>query len=366
MNSSLHNIESLSQQLNDLYAAIRKRDSNSSIILKEKIDLHFDEFQKNSDLALHYHLIHFRYNFLLDNFNISKDSFDVIDTFDIPLTGILGYYYTFFKAIYFNAVGNYIEGKAYFYKAKELLHDVPDELEYAEFHYMLAISLYDNFESLLGIKEVLVSKKVFLKNDTFETNVAFCNNLLGLMCTDLKNYELAADFYYEALHTFQKLNEENWILMVQQNLGFMYSEQELTEQSLHYLSKVNKKVLNNYKVLFVEAKELFKLGKNADALDCIERGVHICKSLHHEEYLHHFNILQAFVLDLPGIEIEEIILKGKLYFEKQNLTAYNQRYFEQLAHKYKQENEYFKSCECYSLSYNYAKQTNKKEVLSCK
>ncbi|MEK4940627.1 hypothetical protein BW425_25340 [Bacillus pseudomycoides] len=352
MNVQLKSGEKHTELLYEWYAVIRTRNIDKAIHLKEEVDKHIHEFQHFPDLLLHYSLVDFRYNYLVDNLGISKNDFDIIDSFVIPTTGILAYYYHFFKAIYYNATGNYILGKDYFYKAENLLQYCSDKLEYAEFHYMLGYSLYENFQSLLALKEISIAKEIFSQHDNCEVNIAFCNNLSGLFCTHLQEFEMAEEYYTSALNTFQKIEEETFILMVRQNLAFMYSEQNLSTLSLRYLSEVNQKMLNNYKALFIEARERFKIKEIDVASERIERGIHICKGLQNEEYLHHFYILQAFVNNIPALEIEKLVQAGNTYFEKENLLEYTQKYHEQLAHKYYQEKNYLKASEYFYLASN--------------
>ncbi|MGE7874936.1 hypothetical protein [Bacillus paramycoides] len=352
MNFQLKSGEKLTDLLNEWYAVIRTRNIDKAIHLKEEVDKLIHEFQNFPDLLLHYSLIDFRFNYLVDNLGVSKKDFDIIDSLVIPTTGILAYYYHFFKAIYYNATGNYILGKEYFYKAENLFQYCPDELEQAEFHYMLGYSLYENFQSLLALKEVSIAKDLFSQYDDCEVNIAFCNNLSGLFCTHLQEFEMAEEFYASALNTFQKIEEETFILMVRQNLAFMYSEQNLSALSLRYLTEVNQKMLNNYKALFIEARERFKMKEMDVASERIERGIHICKGLQNEEYLHHFYILQAYVNNIPAVEIEKLVQSGNAYFEKENLLEYTQEYLEQLAHKYYKEKNHLKASKYFCLASN--------------
>ncbi|MFP3670935.1 tetratricopeptide repeat protein, partial [Priestia sp. SIMBA_032] len=81
----------------------------------------------------------------------------------------------------------------------------------------------------------------------YEINVAFCDNLIGLACTHLREWELAEEYFTKAMDMFQKIDEEQFILMVRQNLGLMYATQNLSPLAIRYLSEVNQKMPNNYK-----------------------------------------------------------------------------------------------------------------------
>lgn len=342
--------EQLIQTLNEWYFKIRARDLDEAISLKDEIDLVINEFKEDQNLMLHYYLIDFRHNYLLNNLGISTDSFDIINTFSIPQDNFLTYYYHFFKAIYYNAIGNYPSSRNFYDRAKPLLKYINNELEVAEFHYMLGYTLYDSYNGFLALQELSKAKEIFSKYAGCETNLAFCNNLLGLTYAELDEFELANKHYTLALNTFETIKEETFILMVKQNIALMHAKQERPDLAIQYLSEVNKKMLNNYKALFVEAREYVKLLEIEEACERIERGINICKNLGIEEYLHHFRILQALNDNVDASKLENIILEGIEYFEKQKISEYTKEYQEHLAHKYYEQKNYLKSCEYYELS----------------
>ncbi|MCD4643616.1 histidine kinase [Bacillus mycoides] len=350
MNVHVKGNEQLTQALNEWYFKIRARDLDNAICLKDKIDLIINEFKENQNLMLHYYLLDFRHNYLLNNLGVSTDSFDIIDTFVIPQDNFLAYYYHFFKAIYYNAIGNYQSSRQFYDKAETLLKYVCNELEVAEFHYMLGYTLYDTYKGFLALQELSKAKEIFAKYAGCETNLAFCNNLLGLTYADLDEFELANEYYTLALNTFKNIKEETFILMVKQNIALMHAKQERPDLAIQFLSEVNKKMLNNYKALFVEAREYVKLFEKEVACERIERGINICKHLGIEEYLHHFRILQALNDNVVASKLEIITLEGIEYFEKQKISEYTKEYQEQLAHKYYVEMNYLKSCEYFELS----------------
>ena len=140
----------------------------------------------------------------MDNLSISKNSFDKIESFDIPTDNFLSYYYHFYKAIHSNAVGNYNLAKEQYDKAELLLKHIPDELEKAEFHYNLATYHYHIYQALLAIKHGTKARDIFSKHESYELKTAYCDNLLGLACTHLKEFELAEEYFVTAMNTFQK------------------------------------------------------------------------------------------------------------------------------------------------------------------
>lgn len=350
MNVHVKGNEQLIQTLNEWYFKIRARDLDAAICLKDKIDLVINEFKDDQNLMLQYYLIDFRHNYLLNNLGVSTDSFNIIDTFVIPQDNFLTYYYHFFKAIYHNAIGNYQSSRKFYDKAKAFLKYINNELDVAEFHYMLGYTLYDAYNGFLALQELSKAKEIFSKYPECETNLAFCNNLLGLTYADLDEFELANKYYTLALNSFKAIKEETFILMVKQNIALMHAKQDRPDLAIQFLSEVNKKMLNNYKAIFVEAREYVKLFEKEVACERIERGINICKQLGIEEYLHHFRILQALNDNVVASKLEIIISESTEYFEKQEMSEYTKEYQEQLAHKYFEEKNYLKSCEYFELS----------------
>lgn len=85
---------------------------------------------------------------------------------------------------------------------------------------------------------------MYIHYSGYEINVAFCDNILGLSCTYLKEWELAEEHYTVAMNQFQKIGEEKFIIMIRHNLGWMYATQNLSVLAIRYLSEVVEKSLN--------------------------------------------------------------------------------------------------------------------------
>lgn len=211
--------EKLTQLLNEWYLEIRSRRISNAERLKQEIDFKFTKLKKetgeglqNQNLLLYYYLLEFRYNYLIDNLGLSQESFNKIDSFDQPTDNFLTYYYYFFKAIHASELGNFHLAKEHYEKAESFLKYVPDQLEKAEFYYKLATFHYDTQQALVSIKHATKVKDMYLNHDGYELNVAFCDNILGLACMNLKEWELAEEHFTAAMDQFQKIGEENLLL----------------------------------------------------------------------------------------------------------------------------------------------------------
>ncbi|WP_369902682.1 tetratricopeptide repeat protein [Bacillus manliponensis] len=348
--------ETTTQLLHEWYREIRARRIDNARHLKEQADALIQglkeeesEVTRDNNVLLYYTLLDFRFNYLINHLGVSKDSFDRVEQFNIPSDNFLSYYYHFFKAIHCDAIGNYSLAKEHYYKAEELLKFVPDELEQAEFYYKLGYSYYENQQGLLSIKEVTKAKNIFSKYEDHEINVAFCDNILGLACTYLREWELAEEHYTSAMDKFQKIGEEKFILMVRHNLGWMYATQNLNDLAIRYLTEVVEKSPQHYKAVYVKAKVHYKLEQHEIARELIERGLKISNELSLEEYQHRNEILKAMNDNSSAEELEKVVLAGIRYFDREELYDNVQEYYEILGAKcheddlYKKASEYFYS-----------------------
>ena len=137
---------------------------------------------------------------------------------------------------------------------------------------------------------------------------------------------------------FQKVNYEKYILMVRHNLAFLYASQDLSELAVRHASEVTK-TAEIFKALFVEARECYKLGQYQLAADLVEKGLDICKELNKEEFQYRFMILKSVNEKSPTLSLEQVVLEGITYFEKEELWECIQEYAEMLALRfYKEEN----------------------------
>ncbi|MDR5047889.1 tetratricopeptide repeat protein [Bacillus thuringiensis] len=363
MSVHLKGNKEITKLLNEWYIEIRSRRIGNALRLKEIIDSKIHNIEEDQNLLLYYSLLDFRYQFVIDNLAVSKNSFDKVESFETPTDEFLAYYYHFFKAIHASTIGEYNVAKENYEKAELFLGSIPDELEKAEFQYKVGAFLYDIYQGLLSYKKVTEAREIFAQHAGYEINVAFCDNLIGLACTHLREWELAEEYFTKAMDMFQKIDEEQFILMVRQNLGLMYATQNLSPLSIRYLSEVNQKMPNNYKALFVEAREHLKQGNTSVAKDLIVKGSSICEEINNKEYIHHFKILDALNANFPAEALEIIVLEGISYFTEQELFEYIKDYEEQLATAFYKEDNHIKASRYFYSSSQAGKKVFEKEAL---
>ncbi len=70
-------------------------------------------------------------------------------------------------------------------------------------NYQLFIIIFIN--RLLQLKKLPKQRISLKKHAGYETNIGLCDNLIGLACTHLKQFEEAEEHFITAINTFKKI-----------------------------------------------------------------------------------------------------------------------------------------------------------------
>ncbi|KEK26102.1 tetratricopeptide repeat protein [Bacillus gaemokensis] len=370
MNVSLKRNEQVTKIVNDWYHAMLQQQVLKATNLKREIDEQINILKKeenieqqDQNLLLYYSLLDFRYKVLTDGLSITKDSFDIVESYDIPSDNLLNYYYHFFKAIHATLTTHYNEANEYYEKAEKLLKHVPDDIERAEFYYRFSAFFYYTTQPMNTIKYVSKVKEIFLKHTGYEISVALSENLLGLTAIQIGEYAQAEEHLNSAINSLQKQNDETLLLRVRHNLGWLYSSQNLSSLAIRHLSEVTTKMPTHFKALFLQAREHHKLGETNIAEELVTKGLKICNEIENVKYIHHFTILKALNNNVPVEELEKIICEGITYFDTESLYNYTQEYAEKLAVKFYEENNYMKASKYFYIGLQAKEKTFEKGAL---
>jgi len=342
--------EQISKLFNDWYQAILQHQNVQATNLKQEVEDKLPSIKEDKNLLLYYSLLDFRYKVLIDGLNITKDSFNEINSFDIPDSSFLSYYYHFFKAIHSTILADYNEAKEYFEKAKKLLMYAMNEVEEAEFNYRLASFYYQIYKPLLAIDYIRIAKDIFSKHTGYKINVALCDNVFGLACIDLRQFEQAEESFNTAIDILKSKNERTLLLRVRNNIGLLYANQNLSSLAIRHLSEVTENIPNHFKALYLQADENLKLGETEVASQLIEKGLNICNKLANKEYQYRFKILEKLNNTSNTTELETVVLAGVSYFKKEELWDCIEEYAERLANKFYAEEHHAKASKYFYMS----------------
>ncbi len=237
---------------------------------------------------------------------------------------------------------------------------VPAEVEKAEFNYRMASFYYQTYKPLPSISYANKAKDFFSKTNCYNINIALCENVLGLTCIQIRQFEQAEEHLHKAIDIIKEINNTELLLRIRNNLGWLYASQSLSELAIRHLSEVTEHLPNHYKAIFLQAREYYKLGEHNKVDTLIEKGLAACTKIENKEYVHRFNILKEMNNGSDSLTLESVVLEGISYFEEENLTRCVQEYTEILATMfYKEANE--KKASRYFYMSNEARKNMKKK-----
>ncbi|MEB8675378.1 tetratricopeptide repeat protein [Bacillus cereus] len=348
MNVQVISKEHMTQLLGNWYRTIRSQNLDEAKELKKEIDLKINHMEEDQKILEYYLLLDFRYKILCSDFypNVSGISKAELKEFNINHNSsddFLSYYYYFFKATHEMIMGKYKEAEKDFEKAGEFIVKIPDEIEKAEYNFKLATYYYYVCQPVLVVQFVSKAKSTFLKQAGYDLKIAACDNLLGLACIQLSQFEQAEEYLISSINVLQKKNEESLVLRGKHSLGVMYAEQNLSVLAIRHLAEVTKKNPDSFRAVYLEAREYSKLGEIKKAIELIDKGLEVCNKFENVEYQHHFNILKRKCQKPEAKLLEVVILEGLSYFEKEGLWEYVQEYSEVLAMQFHEEGNHEKA-----------------------
>ncbi|MBK5514201.1 hypothetical protein JFT70_02440 [Bacillus sp. TH11] len=357
--------EQLMKILNEWYEEIRSYHVKAAKQTYLKVQENLKGIETDQYLSFYYSLLNFRYKVLVDGMSITKDSFNKIE--ELPNIkdefSFLAYYYHFFKAIHSTIIANYTEARTHFEKAEELLIDIPDEVEKAEFKYRISTYFYQSYQPFEAIQHVVKAKEIYLNHVGYEINIALCDNVYGLACIDLREFERAEECLNTVIDVFKKYDKEHLLLRVRYNLGWLYNIQDLYPLAIRQSSEIINKIPNHFKALFVLARAYYKLEGVETAKSYIEQGMKYTNESGNEEYKHRFAVLNELITELPRIKLEKVVTDAISYFEKEGMWDCVKEHAEILALQFYQADNHVKASKYFYISNNANKNHLRKGAL---
>lgn len=350
--------------LNDWYECMRTHDMERAERVKRQLDQQREALQQDKDLLMYYTLLDFRYNVMRRQLTQSKELLSRVEAFRQELTDLLNYYYHFFQGMYHWRQGEYRQALEQYWQAEELLEKIPDPIEQAEFHYRVGFVYLDMGRNALSIEHVRKAQNLFAQYPDYETRFADCENLLGGNYIELKQYEEAEQCFIHALDLAQKHHDHELMMHVRSNLGFLYSEQRMSEAAIRHLTDVYEQKFNMYKTCFLLAREYYRLQEYDKAHQFVQEGIDVCRKENNIEFLHRYNALRAFHTDQDINKLEQTIRAGIQYCTSKELWKLVQEDGESLARRFYDKNEYEKASYYFNLSYEAKEKIVEKEALT--
>ncbi|MFN2746905.1 tetratricopeptide repeat protein [Bacillus sp. z60-18] len=320
--------EFVAAKLNDWYNAIRKNQVAASESLKAEILNDFQDMEENQDVLLYYSLLEFRHKLMLSYLkpekteNIEKNLRDLEEKED-QMTGLLNYYYWFFKGMYEFKQKQFVKAIDCYKMAEQKVSVLADEVEKAEFYYKLAEIYYYINQRYLSINYAELASEIFNKYETLKEKKIFCDFIIAGNWVESMKYGDALTSLSNALEDAKKIENSHLTASAHFNLGNCYFYQGLYREASDHMESalsIFKQESSSYipKVLYNLMYVHLKQANFAVAAECYEKGIKSAASLGDEEHAAKLNILRGLYLD-GGDQIA--VERGFDYLESKHMYS---------------------------------------------
>ena len=342
MESKTISKEHVMNLLNDWYQLITTRKFTEAKELKKEIQSKINDMAEDQDVLIYFSLLDYRYHLLTEGLENTHKTIPKIEA-PSETDHFLTFYYHFFKASHAKFESNYSKAKYHFKKAEMFLKNIPDEIEKANYNFKVSEFYYHIGKPLVALEYANKASAIFQTNNGYEIQQAGCKNVMGLSCILLKQFDAAKKYFLTALEMVKE--DAQFTLMLRYNLGFLFSEQNQSQEAISHLTEIYNKKFRTHKVAFLLANEYYKLNQPIKAKEYIQEGLDCCEQIGNQEYKHHLNILHAFYSET---DIEPTLEKAFSYFKHESLWGYIQQYAKKAALFYT-EKEAFKKASYYLI-----------------
>lgn len=325
--------------------------------------------EEDQDLHLYYSLMEFRHNLMLEylepleKMRIEEqprlsDLLLEIDKKQARLTGLLEYYFNFFRGMYELDRREYVLAIQFFKKAESKLVFVKDKIDKAEFFFKMSEVYYYMKQTYVSMDYARQAFEIYSEQTTYDIRMIQCQSLFGANFLDLKQYEKAIAHFQKAF-TLAKTEQQPQLMgRTLYNIALCKQNQNSFESAIEYVKK-SIQVFEGSKMLpslpqafFLITQIYFKLGKIDNACEYHKKGKEYSAAAGDTVYLTEFEFLESLYLSGPD---EERIEKCFVFLESKMMYADIEDFALDVA-KYYHQQENYKKASHYFLKVEEARQ----------
>ncbi|MFD2922487.1 tetratricopeptide repeat protein [Halobacillus naozhouensis] len=296
MVAQVHTVDLFSE----LTIALRNYNQEESTQLLAELEREFPDSslpENNSDLCAKYILIA-RYHIQYGDIQAAYTKLLLARNQSYKFNEGLHYMYAYVSALYEVNKKNYPKALKWYTQAEKYLYHNKDPLETADFYYRKATLHYfmeGAIESMLCLEQAI---RIYKDDSCFHSSkIAHCELIQGLNYIDLKNYDLAEEFFHLSLS--HKGNDIEFETSIYHNLAHLYSKKNLPKTSLRYIEKSLEREDSHPDLsmaYFLLTKELLKISNRKKGKELCERGLVHSKEANDLIHFHLYTILKELYL----------------------------------------------------------------------
>ncbi|MBV7320313.1 response regulator aspartate phosphatase [Bacillus halotolerans] len=363
----------VTKKLNAWYTAIKNDHVEQAETIKQEVEIELKDMEENQDALLYYQLLEFRHEIML-SYMESKRIDNLTSTYETikeieeqgQLTGMLEYYFYFFKGMYEFRRKELTTAISAYRVAESKLSEVEDEIEKAEFFFKVSYVYYYMKQTYFSMNYANRALSIFKDYDEYAVQTIRCQFIVAGNYIDSLEFEKALHVFFNSLHIAESINSDHLIGMSHINIGICFDELKQYEDaaahleiSLGCLEKTNNSFLS--KALFILTHVKAKQHDINSALSFFKKGQFFSRINNDHEYTAKFKILEGLYFSNG----EYHLIKDALaYLESRKMYADVENYAIEVGDYFHEHGNLLLSNEYYRMSIEARRKIKKGEIVN--
>ncbi|AFI27894.1 response regulator aspartate phosphatase [Bacillus sp. JS] len=326
-------------KINEWYTHIRQFHVAEAERVKLEVEREIEDMEEDQDLLLYYSLMEFRHRVMLDYIKpFGEDTSQLefselledIEGNQYKLTGLLEYYFNFFRGMYEFKQKMFVSAMMYYKRAEKNLALVSDDIEKAEFAFKMAEIFYNLKQTYVSMSYAVQALETYQMYETYTVRRIQCEFVIAGNYDDMQYPERALPHLELALDLAKKEGNPRLISSALYNLGNCYEKMGELQKAAEYFEKSvsickSEKFDNLPHSIYSLTQVLYKQKNDAEAQQKYREGLEIARQYKDELFVELFQFLHA----LYGKNIDTESVSHTFQFLEEHMLY---PYIEELAH----------------------------------
>ncbi|MBU8803965.1 response regulator aspartate phosphatase RapA [Bacillus subtilis] len=326
-------------KINEWYTHIRQFHVAEAERVKLEVEREIEDMEEDQDLLLYYSLMEFRHRVMLDYIKpFGEDTSQLefselledIEGNQYKLTGLLEYYFNFFRGMYEFKQKMFVSAMMYYKRAEKNLALVSDDIEKAEFAFKMAEIFYNLKQTYVSMSYAVQALEAYQMYETYTVRRIQCEFVIAGNYDDMQYPERALPHLELALDLAKKEGNPRLISSALYNLGNCYEKMGELQKAAEYFEKSvsickSEKFDNLPHSIYSLTQVLYKQKNDAEAQKKYREGLEIARQYSDELFVELFQFLHA----LYGKNIDTESVSHTFQFLEEHMLY---PYIEELAH----------------------------------
>ncbi|MEC5227706.1 tetratricopeptide repeat protein [Bacillus inaquosorum] len=363
----------VTKKLNAWYTAIKNDRVEQAENIKQEVEVELENMEENQDVLLYYQLLEFRHEIML-SYMESKGIENLTSTYETikeieeqgQLTGMLEYYFYFFKGMYEFRRKELTTAISAYRVAESKLSEVEDEIEKAEFFFKVSYVYYYMKQTYFSMNYANRALNIFKDYDEYAVQTIRCQFIVAGNYIDSLEFEKALDVFFNSLDIAKNIKSEHLIGMSHVNIGICFDELEQYEEAAHhleialeFLERSNNSFLS--KALFILTHVKAKQNDFKASLTYFKKGRFFSRKNKDHEYVAKFKILEGLYFSNGEYHL---IKDAFAYFESKKMFADIENYAIEVGDFFHERGKLLLSNEYYRMSNEARRKIKKGEFVN--